>query len=150
MILLYLAVGLLVFTIIGMPLGYSIGLSSMFSLLIENPMFLNMFPQRVWAGAYGYTMICLPLFMLMGELANKSGFTDNMTNILLYIVKPIRGGIAEVNVLQSMFFGGISGSSVADVAFIYHMKFNKLLISDKDKIFFKTENLKDRKSKKTL
>lgn len=115
MILLYLAVGLLVFTIIGMPLGYSIGLSSMFSLLIENPMFLNMFPQRVWAGAYGYTMICLPLFMLMGELANKSGFTDNMTNILLYMVKPIRGGIAEVNVLQSMFFGGISGSSVADV-----------------------------------
>lgn len=115
MILLYLAIGLLVFTLIGMPLGYSIGLSSLFSLVVENPMFLSMFPQRVWAGAYGYTMICLPLFMLMGELANKSGFTDNMTNILLYMVKPIRGGIAEVNVLQSMFFGGISGSSVADV-----------------------------------
>lgn len=115
MILLYLAIGLLVFTVIGMPLAYSIGLSSLFSLVVENPMFLNMFPQRVWAGAYGYTMICLPLFMLMGELANRSGFTDNMTNILLYMVKPIRGGIAEVNVLQSMFFGGISGSSVADV-----------------------------------
>ncbi len=116
MVMLYLMIGLIGITLIGMPLAYAIGMSSILAMLIESPSFLSMIPQRIWSGTFDYVMVCMPLFMLMGELANKSGITDNMMDLLLYIVKPIKGGLAEVNVLDSLVFGGISGSSVADVA----------------------------------
>ena len=116
MVMLYLMGGLIIITLLGMPLAYSIGLSSVISMLIEAPQFLTMIPQRIWSGSFDYVMVCMPLFMFMGELMNKSGITDNLMDMLLYIVRPIKGGLAEVNVLDSLVFGGISGSSVADVA----------------------------------
>ena len=77
---------------------------------------MSMVPQRVWNGAYSELMIAMPLFMLAGELMNTGGITKRIINFCLQILRPIRGGLGEVNIVASMIFGGISGSSVADTS----------------------------------
>ena len=116
MIIIFLLLGLIVFAAIGVPLAFAIGASCMTYMSISTPMFLSMIPQRVWNGVYSELMIAMPLFMLAGELMNVGGITNRIINFCMAILKPIRGGLGEVNIVASMIFGGISGSSVADTS----------------------------------
>jgi len=109
---------LVIMVIIGVPICFSLGASSIIYILIANPSFLIMLPQRMWSGTDSFVMIALPLFILAGQLMNSGGITKRIINFCLYLVKPIRGGLGEVNVVASMIFGGISGSSVADTSAI--------------------------------
>jgi tripartite ATP-independent transporter DctM subunit len=65
-----------------------------------------------------YAMIALPLFVAMGLLMNAGGITTRLIDFSLLFVGRLRGGLGAVNVLASMIFGGISGSSVSDTASI--------------------------------
>lgn len=116
MTMVILLVALILFAVIGVPLAFSIGLSSIVSMLMEAPQFLAMLPQRIWSGSFSYVMVAMPLFILMGELMNEAGITEKLLEFCMYLVKPFRGGLGEVNVIASMIFGGISGSSVADTS----------------------------------
>ncbi len=91
---------LVVFAVLGTPLAFSIGASCLSYIQIYAPNFMQM----------------LPLFMLAGELMNRGGITQRIVDFSMYLVRPIRGGLGEVNVIGSMIFGGISGSSVADTS----------------------------------
>lgn len=114
MIILFVA--LILFILIGVPIGYSLGGAGIIYFLIENPSFLMSVPQRVFAGLNSFILIAMPLFMLSGELMNHGGLTKRLINFALLICKPFRGGLGEVNVVASMIFGGITGSSVADTS----------------------------------
>lgn len=107
---------LLLFSILGVPICYGVGMSSITYLTFENPQFIAMLPQRVWSGSFSFLMICMPMFILAGELMNTGGITKRIFDFCMEILRPIRGGLAEVNVIDSMLFGGISGSSVADTS----------------------------------
>ena len=107
---------LVFFALIGVPLTFAIGASCVAYLMLYAPNLLNMFPQRIWNGAYSELLIALPLFMMAGELMNTGGITRRIINFCLQILRPIRGGLGEVNIVASMIFGGISGSSVADTS----------------------------------
>lgn len=114
----FLMIFFLLFILMGIPICFSLGISSILYLLGTNPSFIAMIPQRIWAGTNIYVMIALPLFILAGELMNKGGITKRIIDFSLFTVKPIKGGLGEVNVFASMIFGGISGSSVADTSAI--------------------------------
>ncbi len=116
MAMIYLLAGLIVFAVIGVPLAFSIGASCIAYLSAQAPSFLMNMPQKIWGGAYSQLMIAMPLFMIAGELMNAGGITKRIIDLCMYIVRPIRGGLGEVNVVASMIFGGISGSSVADTS----------------------------------
>ena len=116
MAIVYLLIGLIVFAAIGVPLAFSIGASCIAYLSAARPMFLSMMPQRIWNGVYSELMIAMPLFMLAGELMNTGGITKRIINFCMELLRPIRGGLGEVNIVASMIFGGISGSSVADTS----------------------------------
>jgi len=107
-----------VLVIIGVPICFSLGASGIIYLLLQNPGFLITLPQRVWAGTNSFVLIALPLFVMAGELMNVGGITKRIIDFSLYLVRPFRGGLGEVNVVASMIFGGISGSSVADTSAI--------------------------------
>ncbi len=107
---------LIVLLVIGVPIGYAIGTSGILYMLLSNPTFLLTFPQRVWSGTESFIIIAMPLFMLTGELMNHSGLTRRLIDFSMLLVRPLRGGLGEVNVVASMIFGGISGSSVADTS----------------------------------
>jgi len=109
-------VALIVFLAIGVPIAFAIGASGIIYMVLTNPTFLLTFPQRVWSGTESFIIIAMPLFMLTGELMNHSGLTRRLIDFSMLLVRPIRGGLGEVNVVASMIFGGISGSSVADTS----------------------------------
>ncbi len=107
---------LVFFAAIGVPLAFSIGAACVTYILTNVPQFLVMIPQRVWNGTYSELMIAMPLFMLAGELMSTGGITKRIINFCLQILRPVHGGLGEVNIVASMIFGGISGSSVADTS----------------------------------
>ncbi|MBF9018874.1 MULTISPECIES: TRAP transporter large permease [unclassified Oceanispirochaeta] len=107
---------LFVLILLSVPVAYSLGASGLLYLLLEQPAFISTLPQRVWSGTNSFVIIAMPLFILAGELMNRGGLTKRLINFSLLTVKPIRGGLGEVNVVASMIFGGISGSSVADTS----------------------------------
>ena len=114
--LIVLFVSLVIFILMGVPIGYSLGGAGILYFLFESPSMLMMIPQRVFSGLNSYILIAMPLFMLAGELMNHGGLTKRLINFALLICKPFRGGLGEVNVVASMIFGGITGSSVADTS----------------------------------
>lgn len=116
MAMIILLILLIFFAVLGVPLAFAIGVSCVTYISTNAPTFMSMVPQRIWNGAYSELMIAMPLFMLAGELMNTGGITKRIINFCLQLLKPFRGGLGEVNIVASMIFGGISGSSVADTS----------------------------------
>lgn len=104
--------------VIGMPIAYALGVSGGLYFVVHHPELLSILPQRVYSGMDSYLMIALPLFVLMGLLMNQGGLTARLIDFCMVFVGRLRGGLGLVNVLASMVFGGISGSSVSDTASI--------------------------------
>ena len=73
-------------------------------------------PQTMISGMSRFVLIALPLFVLAGGLMNSGGISARLFEFARSIVGQFRGGLAHVNVLTSMFFGGMIGSSTADLA----------------------------------
>ena len=73
-------------------------------------------PQTIMSGLGRFVLIALPLFVLAGGLMNAGGISGRLFEFARAIVGSLRGGLAHVNVVTSMFFGGMIGSSTADLA----------------------------------
>jgi tripartite ATP-independent transporter DctM subunit len=117
-IMLVLLGSLCIFLVIGVPVAYSLGLSAMLYFIVENPMLIAILPQRLFAGINNYALISLPLFILMGFIMNSGGITARLLDLSMFFVGRLKGGLGLVNVVASMIFGGISGSSASDTASI--------------------------------
>jgi tripartite ATP-independent transporter DctM subunit len=104
------------FLVFGVPVAYALGLSSLCYFVVLHPELLPAIPQRIYAGMNSYVMIALPLFVMMGLTMNEAGVSRRVIDFCQLFVGRIRGGLGAVNVLDSMVFGGISGSSVSDTA----------------------------------
>ncbi len=73
-------------------------------------------PLRLFNGADNFPLLAIPLFVLTGSLMNSAGISRRLINFASALVGFIRGGLAMVNIVTSMFFAEISGSAVADAA----------------------------------
>lgn len=117
---LWVLFGTLVITlIIGLPLPFSMGIASVAALMVMDlGIPLVVVPQRMIAGIDNFAFMAIPFFLLVGELMNTAGITQRIINLSNALVGHIAGCLAQVNVVSSMFFGGMSGSSTADTASI--------------------------------
>jgi tripartite ATP-independent transporter DctM subunit len=113
-----LVIALLILIAFGVPIAYSLGLSALLYFLIDDPQLSLVLPQRLFSGFDSYALISLPLFMLMGQVMNGAQITARLIDFSLIFVGRFRGGLGLVNVMASMLFGGISGSSASDTASI--------------------------------
>jgi tripartite ATP-independent transporter DctM subunit len=77
--------------------------------------------SRFYNGVDSFPLLAVPFFILAGELMNAGGITRSIVNFSLSLVGHVRGGLAQVNILSSMLFAGISGSAVADASAIGKM-----------------------------
>jgi tripartite ATP-independent transporter DctM subunit len=73
-------------------------------------------PQMMISGMSRFVLLALPLFILAGGVMNAGGISARLFEFARSLVGPLRGGLAHVNVVTSMFFGGMIGSSTADLA----------------------------------
>ncbi len=101
----------------GVALAYALGASAVIAyLLTDSARFLGAAPQRIFSQLDLFAIMAMPLFILAGELMNRSGVTRSLINFSLLALGRFRGGLGHVNILTSVFFAGISGSATADIA----------------------------------
>jgi tripartite ATP-independent transporter DctM subunit len=110
-----LFISFLVLMTFGVPVAYSLGISSALYFL-GTGMPLNTMVSRFFAGLDSFTLLCIPGFVLAGNLMSSGGISKHIINFCNKLVGHIRGGLALVNVLDSMIFAGVSGTAAADVA----------------------------------
>jgi tripartite ATP-independent transporter DctM subunit len=103
--------------IFGIPIIFSLGIAAL-SYLATRPMLLVVVPQRLVSSFENFVFVAIPLFMLAGEIMNTGGITRRLVNLSKVFVGRLKGGLAYVNVVASMFFGGIQGLATADTAAI--------------------------------
>lgn len=106
-----------VLLIIGVPVAFGVGISSAIYLFL-NGKDLIILTQRIFAGGDSFTLMAIPLFIFAGEIMNACGVTKRIVGFANELVGFIPGGLAHVNILASMLFAGVSGSTSADVASI--------------------------------
>jgi tripartite ATP-independent transporter DctM subunit len=101
--------------IFGVPLVFTIILAMSF-YVTSTPISISLVAQRIFSGLDSYSILAVPLFVLAGELMNKSGITTRIIDFANALVGHFRGGLAQVNIWSSVMFAGISGSAVADTS----------------------------------
>lgn len=72
--------------------------------------------RNIFNGIDNGVLLAIPFFMLAGELMNRGGITERLVSFCQAIIGSVRGGLAQVNILSSMLFAGMSGSAVADTS----------------------------------
>ena len=103
--------------ILGVPVGIALGLASAV-YLIGADIDLSVVAQYAYAGMDSFVLLCIPGFVLAGNLMNGGGITDQIVRFGNSLVGHIRGGLGLANVTGSMIFAGISGTAVAETASI--------------------------------
>lgn len=116
MVITILTVILLVTIALGMPIAFCLGFSSLVAFFFMDPKMLDVIPQKMFTGLDSFPLMAIPFFILAGELMGKGGITLRLLKFSDILVGKIRGGLALANVLASMFFGGITGSAIADAS----------------------------------
>ncbi len=103
--------------ILRMPISFALGISSVLTALFLQIPLATMF-QRMVNGVQSFSLLAIPFFILAGEIMGQGGISRRLIAFANALVGRMRGGLAQVNILASMFFGGISGSAVADTSSI--------------------------------
>ncbi len=101
--------------VLGFPVAFCLGITSLVVLFVGDVPLL-LIAQRMFTGIDSFPLMAVPFFVLAGELMNRGGTTRRLIDFANVLVGRVPGGLAHTNILASMFFGGISGSAVADAA----------------------------------
>jgi tripartite ATP-independent transporter DctM subunit len=116
---LLIVIGLL-FTLLlfGSPVIFAIGFAGLSYFLIKPGMLpmLPIFAHKMFTGMDVFIWLSIPLFIMAGEIMTSIGMTDRLLGFSRLLVGRFRGGLAYVNVVGSMLFGGVSGSALADIS----------------------------------
>ncbi|MCF7934431.1 MAG: TRAP transporter large permease [Spirochaetia bacterium] len=99
---------------LGIPLAISLGLS-VITTVIAFDLPVTIVTRLMYTSMNSFLLVAVPLFILAGSVMEKGGVADRIFNAANSYVGRWRGGLGHVNIIASFIFGGISGSSVADV-----------------------------------
>ena len=101
---------------LGLPIGHSMIAGSVLYLMLTG-LDMGTVAEQLLNGMYtNYIILAVPLFILAAELMNIGSMTDRLMTFCNAVVGRFRGGLAHVNILQSIIFAGMSGSAIADAA----------------------------------
>jgi tripartite ATP-independent transporter DctM subunit len=101
----------------GMPVVFALLVGPGLSLAIEgDQIFFKALLSRLYSGMDSFPLMALPFFILAGQLMNSGGITRSIVEFSQSMIGHVRGGLAQVNILSSVLFAGLSGSAVADTS----------------------------------
>lgn len=100
---------------LGVPVAWSIGISSLLTLLISMDTIaaFTIIAQRLGTGLDSFPLLAIPFFILAGKLMNSGGIARRLIDFAKSVVGSLPGGLAHINIIAAMLFGAISGSAVA-------------------------------------
>ncbi|PID55856.1 C4-dicarboxylate ABC transporter permease [candidate division KSB3 bacterium] len=107
---------MIVFIAMDIPVAFALGLTSLGFIVLGTNVPLILVVQRLYTGVDSFTLLAVPLFILTGVLMNYTSLSKKIVDFSMAMVGFIRGGLAAVNIVTSMFFAGVSGTSMADTA----------------------------------
>lgn len=101
--------------LLGVPIAFGLGIAGLVTILMLGvpPLIVA---QRMANGVNSTPLLAIPFFIMAGQLMAEGGIAGRLVDFARVLVGPIRGGLAMVNVVASMLFGGASGSAVGDVS----------------------------------
>ena len=105
----------------GMPVVFALLIGPGLSLMMDgDQVFYKALLSRLYNGMDSFPLMALPFFILAGQVMNSGGITRSIVDFSQSMIGHVRGGLAQVNILSSVLFAGLSGSAVADGAFDEH------------------------------
>jgi tripartite ATP-independent transporter DctM subunit len=116
-IVFFMVIALLIGVMIGLPIFVAMGLSTLVHFIdTGRESTLLILNQRIYNGVTSFTFLAVPMFVLARELMVRGGLIDKLLDVARVVIGHFRGGLAQVNILSSVMFAGISGSGQADIA----------------------------------
>lgn len=109
-------VTLLICFALGVPIAFGLGMAGLVSIVMVGGIRLEIVPLMVFNGSQSYTLIAIPLFILMGQIMNRSSISTRLIDFASALVGFIRGGLGMATICTGTAMAAISGSSVADAA----------------------------------
>jgi tripartite ATP-independent transporter DctM subunit len=113
-----LVIGFLVTAALGLPLAFTLALTSATYLLGIGGVSLTILPIKLLGGVDSFVLLAIPLFILAGGLMESGEISERIVDLAMALVGRVRGGLAMVVVVAEVLFSGISGSTAADVSAI--------------------------------
>ena len=113
--LIVLSISFVLLLVIGVPVAFAIGLSSVCTILVAGLPVAVVF-QKMVGGMQVFSFLAIPLFIFAGELMLHGGIADRIVRFANSLVGHVRGGLGMSNVVGCTLFGGIAGSPLADVS----------------------------------
>ncbi|MEG2701889.1 MAG: TRAP transporter large permease subunit, partial [Clostridia bacterium] len=107
--------GFFLLMLLKVPVSFAMLLATLGSAAICGINFSDIVNQMI-AGIKSFSLLAIPFFILMGEFMSAGGISEKIVAFANLCVGRFQGGLAYVNCIDSMFFGGVSGSAVADVS----------------------------------
>ncbi|UEM07029.1 TRAP transporter large permease (plasmid) [Skermanella rosea] len=111
-----LIVSFLVLMVVGIPVAVSMAVASLLYLVVYDVAPDVIVAQRMIAGVESFPLLAVPFFILAGNLMNIAGVTGRIYSFAVALVGWMKGGLAQVNIIGSVIFSGMSGTALADAA----------------------------------
>jgi tripartite ATP-independent transporter DctM subunit len=124
----------IILLILRMPITFSLFSASVVTAIYLRVPLMSIVLKLV-NGVSSFSLLAIPFFILSGEMMSRGGISRRLIEFSNALIGQWRGGLAQVNILASMFFGGISGSAVADVSSIGTMMIPMMVDKGYDKDF---------------
>ncbi len=102
--------------ILGVPIAFAIGAATFVPLMLDGRLPFTLVITRMFGGMDSFPLMAIPFFVLTGTLASACNLVDRIMQLASFMVGRMRAGLAQVDIVTSMLFGGVSGSAVADCA----------------------------------
>lgn len=113
-LILFSAFGVLI--ILRIPVSFALGLACIPVFLIDDRLTPFLLINEMWKSYNSFILLAVPFFLLAANLMNSAGITERLVSLSRATVGHLPGGLGHINVMVSMLFAGISGSSTADAA----------------------------------
>lgn len=105
-----------ILVIVRVPVAFALGLACVPVIFIDDGLTPALLLNEMWSSYNSFILLAVPFFLLAANLMNAAGITERLIRLSQALVGHLPGGLGHVNVLVSMLFAGISGSSTADAA----------------------------------
>src|SRR3954449_9047886 len=115
MILLILGLAFVVLVAIGMPIAFAVGVSSVFGTLVLPDVDNATIVQRMLTAINTFPLLAVIFFIFAGQLMARGGVASRLVRFAEVLVGGLPGALAHIVIVSSMFFGGVTGSAVAEV-----------------------------------
>ncbi|UXS03231.1 TRAP transporter large permease [Agrobacterium tumefaciens] len=112
----FLLVAFFGLSMLGIPLAVALALASVATLWLFTSMPLDLLSQTMFSSMNSFLLVAVPLFILVGTVMERGRVAERIFDFAEAIVGWLPGGLGHVNVISSVIFSGVSGSSVADIA----------------------------------